>query len=99
MVWKGVSAKGKTKLRNINGTLNIHKYIFSLEKYLLPFAYTKQELFKSDFVFVQDNAATHTAKYCKYRCKRMKMSMMPWLFFLHIRTFLFWTRLRKLLPV
>ena len=78
MVWAAISAKGKTALCIIDGTLNKEKYTDLLEMFMLPFAHDNYGTRKKDFVFMQDNASVHTARNCKTWFKQHKVKVLPW---------------------
>lgn len=78
MVWAAVSAKGKTDLFIVDGTLNKEKYTGILETVMLPFAHDKYGTRKKDFRFMQDNASVHTARHCKAWFKQHKVNVLPW---------------------
>ena len=62
MVWAGILWKGKTDLVVVNGTLNANECVEMLEKYVLPF---RDEYYLNRFIFQQDNAPAHSAKFTR----------------------------------
>ena len=59
MIWGAFSIKGKAILVKMGGKQNAQKYTEVLEKSLLPF-FTNN--YQNHAIFLQDNAAIHTAK-------------------------------------
>jgi hypothetical protein len=62
MIWAGIWADGATKLAFVEGTQTADDYVYTLSEYLLPAAHRR---FGTAFVFQQDNASIHMARYTK----------------------------------
>jgi hypothetical protein len=58
MIWAGMSASGKTELVFLQGKQDSIAYCYTIETYLLPYAYLH---YGDYYVFQQDNASIHTA--------------------------------------
>lgn len=75
MVWGGISARGKTPLAVITGTVNSSRYQEILEEYLLP---RMGELYPEGYVLQQDNAPCHAAKATKAFFAANGLEVMDW---------------------
>lgn len=76
MVWGCFSAKGVGKLHFIEGTVNAEKYVKILEEHLLtsvPMLTTFDE-----FVFQQDGASCHTAKFTRNWFHDNSINVLDW---------------------
>ena len=62
MVWGAISARGKSILAIVNGSIDANKYRDILDEYLLE---TMNQLYPDGWVYQQDNATPHTAKLTK----------------------------------
>ncbi len=71
MIWAGIWADGATKLTFVEGTQTADDYVNTLSEYLLPAAHRR-------FVFQQDNASIHTARYTKAFFRDQEMKVMDW---------------------
>jgi len=67
MVWRAISAKGKSKLA---------AYTYTLSEHLLPFT---DYHYGVDYVFQQDNASIHTSSLIKSWFEEYNIDVMPWL--------------------
>jgi DNA-directed RNA polymerase subunit F len=75
MVWAGVSYSGKTDLAFVDGRLNAAGYVDILKSHLLPFGQRKHN---NNYIFQQDNAPIHTARFSKAFFDQKKMQIIEW---------------------
>ena len=77
MVWGCFSAAGVGELRRVEGTMSQHSYREMLEEAMLPSA---ERLFgRGDYIFQQDNAPCHKAKFIMDFLGQKKISVLDWL--------------------
>lgn len=62
MVWGGVSANGKTRLKRIEGIMDQKMYHSILVHYAVP---SGTRLIGKGFIFQEDNDPKHSSKYCR----------------------------------
>ena len=73
-VWGGISARGKTSLAIVDGTVDARKYCEILEEHLLDFATN----FPNGWRFQQDNAPPHRAKITQEWLKEKNINVLEW---------------------
>lgn len=75
MVWGGICLQGRTDLVPIEGNLNARRYVDEvLRPHVVPFA----GAVGADFVFQQDNARPHTARYSQNFLEQEGVEVMEW---------------------
>jgi len=75
MVWAAFSFFGKSPICFVPGRMNAEIYTDLLESELIPFS---EEFHSEDFVFQQDNAPIHVARYTKMFLESKKIPLMQW---------------------
>jgi hypothetical protein len=75
MVWAAFSSKGQSALMTLEGAQGTSKYIQTLQNSLIPFA---QIVHPAGYVFQQDGASIHRAKWTKEWLDSQQIAVMDW---------------------
>ena len=76
-VWGMFSARGRSKLVQLTGTLNQEKYKMILEKYVLPFMKTCHSG-DGNFIYQHDGCSAHRAKSVSAYLTENGVDVLPW---------------------
>lgn len=76
MVWGAISVHGTSRLKIVDGMMNQYKYIEVLENQLLP--QTREWFGDTPWIFQQDSAPCHTARYVKTWCEQNGVELLSW---------------------
>ena len=75
MIWGGISVRGKTPLKFVDGIVNAEKYQQILEECLIE---SMNTLYPDGWVLQQDNAPPHTARSTKKFFEDKKIEILEW---------------------